>query len=96
MIVNILKILLRPRYNDLTIQYSGIKLSFFEGSNKITRFFDRITEKMMIIFRISVISMLRSMDYSPQVVLTAGYGSSKDISVYSRSKQNLHHFLQCI
>ena len=90
MIVNILKILLRPRYNDLTIQYSGIKLSFFEGSNKITRFFDRITE--MIIFRISVISM----DYSRQVVLTAGYGSSKDISVYSRSPQNLHHFLQCI
>ena len=40
MIVNILKILLRPRYNDLNIQYSGIKLSFFEGSNKITRFFD--------------------------------------------------------
>ena len=36
------------------------------------------------------------MDYSRQVVLTAGYGSSKDISVYSRSPQNLHHFLQCI
>ena len=64
MIVNILKILLRPRYNDLTIQYSGIKLSFFEGSNKITRFFDRITEMMMIIFRISVISMINGL-FSP-------------------------------